>query len=72
MLDEYNDILKAREVMKILGVSKELLYELVHTEQLPAYRIGKKGWRFNKQSLISHLTALENKNKNKSHKQKEV
>ena len=63
MLEQYPDILTSKEVMQILGVSKELFYELVHTKQIPAYRIGKKVWKFNKASLICYLTDLENKNK---------
>ena len=59
MLDEYPDVLNTKEVMEILGIDKNLLYKLIHTEQLPAYRIGKKKWRVNKESLIEYLYELE-------------
>ena len=59
MLEEYPDILNTREVMEILDITKNLLYRLIHTNQLPAYRIGKKKWRINKNSLIEYLYNLE-------------
>ena len=59
MLEEYPDILTSKEVMEILAISKELLYKLVNSKQLPAYRLGDKSWRINKTSLINHLIALE-------------
>ena len=52
MLDEYPDVLNTKEVMEILDITKNLLYKLIHTKQLPAYRIGQKKWRINKNSLI--------------------
>lgn len=59
MLDEYPDVLNTKEVMEILDITKNLLYKLIHTKQLPAYRIGQKKWRINKQSLINYLYELE-------------
>ena len=59
MLEDYPDVLTTREVMEILDITKNLLYELIHTKQLPAYRIGKKKWRINKNSLIDYLSRLE-------------
>ena len=60
MLDEYPDVLNTKEVMEILDITKNLLYKLIHTKQLPAYRIGEKKWRINKNSLIEYLHKLEN------------
>lgn len=59
MLDEYPDVLNTGEVMEILDITKNLLYKLIHTNQLPAYRIGVKKWRINKSSLIEYLYNLE-------------
>jgi len=59
MLEEYPDILTTRDVMEILGISKELMYKLINSGQLPAYRLGSKTWRINKTSLINHLVSLE-------------
>ena len=59
MLDEYPDVLNTKEVMEILDIAKNPLYKLIHTKQLPAYRIGQKKWRINKQSLINYLYELE-------------
>ena len=60
MLDEYPDVLSTKEVMEILDITKNLLYKLIHTKQIPAYRIGTKKWRINKNSLIEYLYDLEN------------
>ena len=59
MLKDYPDVLTAKDAMKILSISKELLYDLINSKQLPAYRLGKKSWRINKESLINYLIALE-------------
>ena len=57
MFNDYPDILTSKEVMEILAISKELLYDLIKTKQIPAYKLGKKEWRFNKADLIECLTA---------------
>jgi excisionase family DNA binding protein len=59
MLEEYPDVMTAKEVMEVLAVSKELLYDLIREKQLPAYKLGKKYWRINKTSLADYLYALE-------------
>ena len=58
MLEEYPDILTSREIREILAVSKELLYELIKTKRIPAYKLGKKEWRFNKAELIECLNSF--------------
>ena len=55
MLEEYPDVLSINETMEILGVSRNLLYNLIHTGAIPAIRIGKKLWRINKQALIKYI-----------------
>ena len=59
MLDEYSDVLTVKDVCQILKFSKDMLYTLIQTKQIPAYKFGKKEWRFNKASLIKHLKAME-------------
>lgn len=59
MFEEYPDVLNTAEVMQILDITKNTLYELIHSRALPAYRIGKKKWRVNKDSLIKYLHCLE-------------
>ena len=59
MLEQYPEILTAKQGMEILGIQKELFYNLIKSKKLPAYRLGKKSWRINKSSLINHLIALE-------------
>ena len=55
MLEEYPDVLSINETMEILGISRNLLYNLIHTGTIPAMRIGKKLWRINKQALIKYI-----------------
>ncbi len=63
MLEEYPDVLTSKQVMQILTVSKELLYDLIRNKQIPAYRLGKKFWRFNKPSLIKYMKAMDKQEK---------
>jgi excisionase family DNA binding protein len=55
MLDEYPDILNSKEVMEILGISKNTLYELIKNGNIPAIRLGKKLWRIHKESLLKFI-----------------
>ncbi len=55
MLEEYPDVLTINETMEILGISRNLLYDLIHSGMLPAFRIGIKIWRIKKLDLISFL-----------------
>ncbi|MCI2000590.1 MAG: helix-turn-helix domain-containing protein [Clostridia bacterium] len=55
MLDEYPDILNSKEVMEILGISKNTLYELIKDGEIPAVRLGKKLWRIHKKSLLKFI-----------------
>ena len=51
MLEEYPDVLNTNEVMEILDITKNLMYELIHS----AIKIGKKQWRITKDDLITYL-----------------
>lgn len=53
-MDDYPDVLTPYEVMEILGLSKNKVYELLKQGSLHAVRIGHK-WRITKQALISFL-----------------
>lgn len=59
MLENYPDVLTSRDIMEILNIDKSLLYELLQSRQIPAYRIGNKKWRVNKDSFIEYLKRLE-------------
>ncbi len=61
MLENYPDVLTSRDIMEILSIDKSLLYELLQSRQIPAYRIGNKKWRVNKDSFIEYLKRLENR-----------
>jgi excisionase family DNA binding protein len=58
MLDRYPDVLSSKEVMEILDISKVLLYEMIREKKLKAYKVGRE-WRYNKNTLIKNLIALE-------------
>ena len=55
MLEIYPDVLTINETIEILGISRNMLYNLIHSGTLPAFRLGKKIWRVNKSDLITYL-----------------
>jgi excisionase family DNA binding protein len=56
MLNEYPDILKPQDLIKILGISKNSVYTMLNNNVIPAYRIGGgKIWLINKSDLIEYL-----------------
>lgn len=50
MLDDYPDILTVREVMEILGLGKNKVYELLNQKILKGTQLGKI-WRIPKPSV---------------------
>lgn len=55
MLENYPDVLNVNETIEILGISRNMLYDLIHSGTLPAFRLGRKIWRINKPDLILYL-----------------
>ena len=55
MLEEYPDVLNTKEVMEILDITKNLMYELIRSGTIRAIKIGKKQWRITKDDLITYL-----------------
>lgn len=55
MLDDYPDVLMPMEVMEILGIGRNLLYQFMQDGTIPAFRLGKKMWRVSKKDLIVYL-----------------
>ncbi len=55
MLEDYPDILTPKEVMEILGISKNTLYQLINNGEIPGTRLGRKLWRIQKQALLDFL-----------------
>ena len=58
-----NEILVADEAAQMLRVSKQRLYELSRTSQIPTILIGQRQYRYSKQALESWL---ENGGNNKT------
>jgi len=58
MLNDYPDVLTINEAKEILGISRNLIYDLIHSGTLPAFRLGEKIWRINKSSLIAYLNKV--------------
>lgn len=56
MLDDYPDVLTINETIEILGISRNLLYDLIHSGTIAALRVGEKIWRINKTDLIMFLS----------------
>lgn len=55
MLEEYPDILNTKEVMEILDITKNLMYKLIHNDEIHAFRIGEKKWLIRKDTLIKYI-----------------
>lgn len=55
MLEDYPDVLTPHEVMEILGIGRNLLYQLMQEGTIPAFRLGKKMWRVLKKDLIGYV-----------------
>ena len=49
-LETENEILTPAEVMNILFIGRNSFYKLVHSGELPAFRIGKL-WRVSREAL---------------------
>ena len=55
MVEEYPDILTVKEVMEVLGISRNTAYYLIQSGEMPAFKIGKKLWRIRKKDLADYL-----------------
>lgn len=55
MLFDYPDIMTSEDVMEILSISRNTLYHLIHSQRLPAFRLGKRSWRFRREDLEYYL-----------------
>jgi excisionase family DNA binding protein len=54
MLEKYNDVLTSKEVLDILHISKNTLYDLLNKNMIPYIKIGRS-YRISKKSLIEFL-----------------
>ena len=55
MFTDYGDILTVQEIMEILFVGKNTVYELLNSGELKGFRIGKT-WRVTKESLENFIS----------------
>lgn len=42
MFNEYNDVVKINDLIKMLGIGRNTAYKLVKTNAIPSIRIGRK------------------------------
>lgn len=59
MLEDYPDVLTPSEVMEILGIGRNLLYQFMQDGTISAFRMGKKKWRVLKRDLIVYVTGMD-------------
>ena len=50
--EQINEYLTPREVMELLAIGKNTFYKMVHSGQLPAFRIGRQ-WRVRRVDLLA-------------------
>lgn len=55
ILDNYSDVLTANDVMGILHIGRNKVYELLHSKAIPSIRVGKK-YLIPKKFLIDFLS----------------
>ncbi|MCC6408830.1 MAG: helix-turn-helix domain-containing protein [Planctomycetes bacterium] len=56
MVETNKDILTIEEAADLLGVSVKTFNKVLHTENLPARKIGRE-WKFSRQALIDWVAA---------------
>lgn len=56
MVETNKDILTIEEAAELLGVSVKTFNKVLHTENLPARKIGRE-WKFSRQALIDWVAA---------------
>lgn len=56
MLDQTKSILTIEEAAELLGISVKTFNKVLHTENLPARKIGRE-WKFSRQALIEWVGA---------------
>ena len=54
MLDQYEAVLTVADLQEILGIGRNMAYQLLNTGTIPAIRIGKK-WRIPKDAVLHYL-----------------
>ena len=57
MLEEYNEVLTVDDICKILGIGRNLTYQMLQGGEIPAKKIRRK-YIIPKQSIINYLTAI--------------
>lgn len=55
MLFNYPDILTPQHIMEILSISKNTLYHMIQSNELPAFKLGPRAWRFRKEDIIAYI-----------------
>lgn len=53
--DNLPPILDAPAVAMLLGVTIETVWRMARKKQIPAYKVGRKLWRFNKAALMEFV-----------------
>lgn len=54
MLDQYGDIITVEQLCKILNTGRNRVYELLQTNQIRAFRLGRN-WKIPKLSVEHYL-----------------
>lgn len=59
MFEDIGDILTLPEIQFLLGIGKNTAFNLVHSGELAAFRVGKQ-WRIRKADLIAFTKMRKN------------
>ena len=55
MLEQYTDVLTVADLQKILGIGRNMVYTLLQSGKISAFRVGQKKWRIPKASVLRYL-----------------
>ena len=61
MLSNYPEILTPKDLIEILNLSRNTIYDMLRNGIIPSYKVGNgKIWRINKDDLIDYLKSNNN------------
>ena len=55
MFEEYGDMLSIDDVMEMLGIGRNSVYELLNSGELKGFRIKGK-WKITKRAVVEYIT----------------
>lgn len=55
MFNQYDDLLNVEELCEILGIGKNVAYDILNTGQIKAFRTGRRIWKIPKIAVEDYI-----------------